>query len=293
MEIIDVISQVPGFNINGKKGRMKKGYKCETYDSESHVTLYEWAQKVSEEILTKNNIDPLEIGVIINSSIGLYETTTRKNTSAPGIGYHVQKRLDATNAFVFEIFHNDWGNIIQIASNFMKRVENQYALLMQTNKFTNTLKDHDNGFSIPDGISIMLIKKSNVSLQLKNYHISSSTGKKAGYEFNGKNKELLQQEILFRLCWKYDEDYVKETNKQLDIISDSLQKEEIPIIIDHWFETHGAKPTEQNDILAMHTIPLHIQTHLDHYKSLNSYAMVSFNPFSNYYSVLKISKNAI
>ncbi|RMZ59976.1 hypothetical protein D1632_10285 [Chryseobacterium nematophagum] len=275
---------------------MKEGYMCEIYNSAPTITLYEWIQSACEEIVKRNNIDPLNIGIIINSSIGLYETTAKKNTSAPGIGYHVQKSLNANNAFVFELFHNDWGNMLQISSNFMSRTEYDYSLVLQTNKFTNTLKDYDNGFSIPDGISIMLIKKSHGSLKLKNYPLAIC--KKASFEFNAKNKDLLQQDILFRLQWDYDHNSIKEINKQLNEIVESLQKKEIAIVTDCWFREHGDADStkltlhnsEQN-ALAMHTIPWNIKRDFDYYGRLDSYAMVSFNPFSSYYSVLKISKN--
>ncbi|WP_147474536.1 hypothetical protein [Chryseobacterium nematophagum] len=269
---------------------------CEIYDSASTITLYEWVQSTCEEIVKRNNIDPSNIGIIINSSIGLYETTAKKNTSAPGIGYHVQKSLNANNAFVFELFHNDWGNMLQICSHFMSRTEYDYSLVLQTNKFTNTLKDYNNGFSIPDGISIMLIKKSLGSLKLENYPLA--IGQKASFEFNAKNKDLLQRDILFRLHWDYNDHSIKEINKQQNEIIASLQKKEIPVVADNWFKDHGecdsaklALNAAEPNILAMHTIPWNIKRNFDYYRGLDSYAMASFNPFSSYYSVLKISKN--
>lgn len=298
MEIIDVICQIPGFNIEGKMEKMKMGYRCNVYDSEPDNMLYEWVQSICEEAIERNNIDVSDIGVIINSSICLYETTARKNTSAPGIGYHVQKSLDAKEAFVFETFYTDWGNMIQIASNFMSKTESNYALLLQTNKFSNALKDHFNGFSIPDGISIMLLKKSDTSLKLKNYPLMPFVYKKASFEFNANNKDLLEQDLLFRLQWNYDTDVVKEINKQLNEISNSLEKEEIAVFTDSWFKEHREDNVEKSILsnaeqkaLAMHTIPCNIRKNLREFKNLEHFAMVSFNPFSFYYSVLKMSKN--
>ncbi|WP_123868199.1 hypothetical protein [Flavobacterium hercynium] len=298
MEIIDVICQIPGFNIKGKMEKMKMGYRCNVYESEPDNMLYEWVESICEEIIERNNIDVTEIGVIINSSICLYETTAKKNTSAPGVGYHVQKSLDAENAFVFETFYTDWGNMMQIASNFMTKTKCKYALLLQTNKFSNTLKDYYNGFSIPDGISIMLLKKSDASLMLKNYPLMPFVLKKASFEFNANNKDLLEKDLLFRLQWNYDPDVVKEINKQLNVITNSLQGKEVPVLVDYWFKEHREDNAERSilgnaerESLAMHTIPCNVRKNWNEFKNLEHYAFVSFNPFSCYYSVLKISRN--
>ena len=48
--------------------------------------------------------------------------------------------------------------------------------------------------------------------------------KKASFEFNANNKDLLEQDLLFRLQWNYDTDVVKEINKQLNEISNSKSK---------------------------------------------------------------------
>lgn len=290
MQIIDAISEVPGVNIIGTRGKMQNGFQCQIYETEKEKSLSAWAAEVSMQLLGKNDVSQDELGIIINASISLYDTTSLRNTSAPGLGHAVQKYLNAKNAFVFEMFHNDLGNMIKIASDFLLNSKKKYALIIQSNKFSDFLKDDKNGFCIPDGVNALLLKSSNNKIELENIHILSSEISKASLSFNTGNEEALKKENIFRLNWNYSPSFVKAINFELKSIFSKLKEQQIPVITEKWFPEHLSSHETENT-LAMNTIPWHLQEN----KQLKeqSLTMVSYNPFLAQYSVLKITNDKI
>ncbi|TZF93515.1 hypothetical protein FW781_17630 [Chryseobacterium panacisoli] len=290
MQIIDAISEVPGMNIIGIRGKMQNGFKCQIYETEKEKSLSAWASKLSRQLLDKNAVSQDELGIIINASISLYDTTALRNTSAPGVGHEVQKHLNAKNAFVFEMFHNDLGNMIKIASDFLSNSEHKYALIIQSNKFSDFLKDDKNGFCIPDGVNALLLKLNSNKIELENIHILSSEISKAGLSFNAGDEEALKKKYIFRLNWNYSSSFVKAINSELKNIFLKLKEQQTPVITEKWFSEHLSSHETENT-LAMNTIPWYLQEN----KQLKEHPLtiVSYNPFLAQYSVLKITNDEI
>ncbi|REC59956.1 hypothetical protein DRF65_23160 [Chryseobacterium pennae] len=286
MQIIDAISQIPGLNISGNRGKMEKGFQCQIYEVEKEKSLSTWSVDTCRQLLDQNGIMPHELGIIINASISLYDTTSLRNTSAPGVGHEVQKHLEAKNAFVFEMFHSDLGNMIKIASSFLLTSESKYALVIQSNKFSAFLKDNENGFCIPDGVNALLLKASNNKIELENIHISSPEAPKASLSFNEGNEEALIEENIFRLNWNYSPSFVKTINSEFENILLKLEEQQTPIITEKWFSEH-LSPQETEDTLAMNSIPWYLQENTEMKKQ--PLTMIAYNPFLSHYSVLKIT----
>ncbi len=290
MQIIDAISEVPGLKIKGNRGKMQHGFECQIFEADKEKSLSEWAVDVSKNLLLKNNISADDLGVIINASISLYDTTSMGNTSAPGIGHEVQKHLSATNAFVFEMFHNDLGNMIKIASDFLTHMDHQYALIIQSNKFSTFLKDDENGFCIPDGVNALLIKSSNKKIELENIHISHPEMSKASLSFNAGNENALKNNHIFSLNWNYDPLFKEALNSEMKNILSNLKDSQATIITEKWFSEHLSSQDTENAV-AMNTIPSYLQEHSEIKKQ--PITLISYNPFLAHYSILKITHDEI
>lgn len=297
MKIIDVISEIPGLNINGNNEEMDIGFKCQIFESNDNISLSNWATNVCQRIVERNRINPKEIAVIINSSISIIETTSKNNTSAPGIGYHIQKYIDADAAFVFELFHSDWGNIIQVAENFLEHMALPYALVMQTNKFSICEKDFENGFCLPDGVSVMLLEKSNQKVNLINFPIDISLNKRPQFEFYN-NEESLKNDVYFKVSCDYDLDSQELiSNSLLDILEELGSG--LPVLSEHWCyynkeidksnDLQIANPNSKKIDLGMHSIPFFLQDNREQYLSNeHGKSFVTYNPFLSYFSVLNL-----
>ncbi|AZA53953.1 hypothetical protein [Chryseobacterium sp. G0201] len=286
MQIIDAVCEIPGVNIIGIRGKMHSGFQCQVYETEKEKSLSIWAAEVSRRLLDKNNISQDELGVIINASISIYDTTPLRNTSAPGVGHEVQKCLNAKNAFVFEMFHSDLGNMIKIASDFLLNSEHNYALIIQSNKFSAFLKDDQNGFCIPDAVNALVLKSNNNKIELENIHIPFSEISKASLSFNAGNEEALKKENIFRVNWNYSPFLVKTINSELKNIIIKFEEQQTEVITEKWFSEHFSSQETENT-LAMNTIPWSLQE--NQLLKQNSLTLISYNPFLAQYSVLKIT----
>lgn len=296
MKVLGVESQVAGLRgISGKKSTYECGFRCDRYELQKDSPIIsDWAQKVCQQLLSKTKIAPDQIGVIIQSSVCLYGTTSHSNTSAPGLGYQIQKHLQAEKAFVFDMFHSDWGNMIFVAEKFLLRSGLPFALLLQANQFSNVSQDHENGFCLPDAVSAIVLKQSNERIQLSNITLKSHHSQYANFLFNRNKETYLEQELFFSLQWSYDEGMIQEINHTYSHIVNQLNSQRIEIVSDQWFSQQGVQVLENIDrqsggrlgVLGMHTIPKQLQTDLEQGHLPSQLGLVSFNPFLLYFSIL-------
>jgi hypothetical protein len=284
MEIIDSVCEIPGLNISGNKTVADLVFQRVRYFvSPGTIDLQEWVASVCRTILGKNGISVEDVGIVVGISVGV--ATDGNLTAAPGICHSIQKTLDLTNAFVFDAFYTDWCTTLDFANSILLKQKSRYGLIVKAEMFSNFEVDETNEFILPDGVSVILFKASELSSTVQHFYIDNNTISEAGVNYLP-NKDLSNASLKFQMKWNHDNDTVRYLkNKQLQIINVNRNHAEV-VIAEDWFPFYDVEHElpkvngEENIFLGMHYLPWRIQQEKLCCKGMERTAMaLLFNPF--------------
>ena len=285
MDIIDGLCEIPGFNVSGNKTLLSHGFQRVRYASATDDTdLPAWAAAACSKLLCKHGISIQEVGTIV--SISVSAATDGSSTAAPGICHSIQKKLGATNAFVFDAFYNDWGTALDIANALLLKQEHHYGLIVKAEMFTNFEIDEANGFVLPDGVSVILFKAAAQQESVRYFYTECNNIQEASVSYVP-NKDLENCHMKFQLKWKQNNDTVKSVQKeQHQMLQDDCNHADL-FIKENWFPYYNddsSQPVVQGkemDFLGMHYLPWRIQHEkADGQKKDKTAMALLFNPFA-------------
>lgn len=230
---------------------------------------------VCKDACDKAHCLPSEIDAIVSLSLSPNHLAISSEIAGPRIGHPLQRALNASNAYVFDMMDSSTAKTLHIADIFTSTQRYKRILFIRAECNLGSKNDQESGFSIPNGIMAFIAQPTGLS-QFKSTNINS-------HQSNNKNgmvvlvNPLIQSENDYKTHIKFSppENLHKTSLAKAKELAKQLNNEHF--ILENWNSPH---PEESIFNLGF-SIEKKINSH--HKNASNkkeNIALISFDPFN-------------
>lgn len=259
--------------------------------SDEQDLIMDFSLPLCESVLSKANVKPEEIDLLLSISITPDRLVGDKDIGAPRLCHPLQRELKASKAFVFDLLDSDWNTAIEIADGFAKDQDYKKVLIIRAELSSFSIKpDENTGFSIPEGFGVLLLE--NDGKELSTSYDSIKNNGEALMEMLP-TEELCKNEFKTHVTFNVNDDMVEVINNQSDRLTECINSSENSLIVqESWFPGQNGNSDLKYNHLGPFTLPYQAEQLLNNnseQEDINELLSVTFNPFLLRSSVQKLS----
>ena len=123
----------------------------------SELFITDMAKIACDKVLEDAGLLAENIDMIISISVSPDHLVGVANVAAPRLCHPLQREIQASNAFVFDLLDADWATATDVAQGFCKNVGFRHVLIVRGELTAmSIIKDKTSGFAIGDGAGVLL-----------------------------------------------------------------------------------------------------------------------------------------